>query len=635
MTSYSQPGIVFATDNLGLGYGMSPTNLPLQNAKALQKAIDTAQAMANPNGAMVVIPSFAGTPSSPIYGSYQIEVPPLASAAVNIPDTGSSASPLLICGTGLGTTLQMSTAGGILFNVSSNSYVTFQDLTVVYEVSGGVGGVGTAFNFNSAPTGTSEGYRLFRINISDCKNAIVLGNNQDELDLLQCNVSYDSAYPPAQDCTGIYVSSAESNIAQCLLTYAVSSSTGTTIGIHVVGNSLSTFRDTQISGFATGINVTGQSNMTATGNTFTAVQVDATGSCVVIGGHVYDLSFVDCSFEPTASSSPSTAAIVLSASQNGILDTVRFTSCRATGYPAGQYGLQIEAGQNIQVNGGDYSGNGSAGIAVTGAATEIQINGANCVGPSFAGNTTATNQQYGIYIIAGQDIQITNVNCSGNGLSGTTDGTGIFIDGFLGSLVQDVRIIGAICAGPVLGNSTVTQQYGIYVASATGVVIDGVSATGNTQYGIYLVTVTNVTVSNCDLYSNTTGGLYISVQLPTQVTKNVFVRGCNCTGYSGGYSSAINVNNTFSALQNIQITNCSGYNDQGVRLATTAPSGAFSGSISYNYYGPTAFYVVTSGSTIKVDTYTTLLTQGAFTLSPGETAQISGGTVSNFLMIGK
>src|SRR5579863_4872284 len=95
---YSQPGIFNALD-----YGMSPANSGLANATALQEAINAAQGSMNPNGAIVLIPSFDGA-TPPNYGPYKIAVTPSA-PAIFVPKTGGAFTPLLICGTGSGTTL--------------------------------------------------------------------------------------------------------------------------------------------------------------------------------------------------------------------------------------------------------------------------------------------------------------------------------------------------------------------------------------------------------------------------------------------------------------------------------------------------------------------------------------------------
>ena len=68
--------------------------------------------------------------------------------------------------------------------------------------------------------------------------------------------------------------------------------------------------------------------------------------------------------------------------------------------PAGQYGLEIQGGQNIKVIGGTYSNNsrnGGAGIAITGACGDVQIIGVN-LQPNYPGSPNLNSQQYGLLV---------------------------------------------------------------------------------------------------------------------------------------------------------------------------------------------------------------------------------------------
>jgi hypothetical protein len=623
---YSQPGIYNVLD-----YGMSPAASGSSNAEALQAAIDDAQNSYNPDGAIVLIPSFDGA-SPPNYGPYQIEIP-YPSPAITIPGSEYNATNLLICGTSNGTTLE-ATGPGTLFSIMEGGghSVTFQDLSVTAVSDGVVVDDVTAFDVASG-----DYVSFFRVNVIDCAEAFMIASASTSL--LQCSIVYDSIYPSELGCTGILITSGSTtqvNIEQCVLTCAnlIENSIGLQIGD---SSDYARATDTQISGFYTGILITSGGAGITRGPSFGGLEIDATGSCVLIEPHeqnIYDVSFVNCHFEPTpATSAPSGSGIVLSAGSLGNpgVDTVRLTSCTVAGYPAPYYGLEINGGQNIQVTGGDYSGNGGAGIAILGGAAEVQITGANCVGLSYAGASTATTQQYGIYVTAGQDIQIVGVNCSGNGISSEDQGAGIYLDVAAGSSLKDVRIVGAICSGPTLGGTTSVQEYGIYANGVSGLLIDGCALTGNTGYGAYIEAVENVTVTACDVYSSTSGSKGIAVvAVYPQVTQYVFIR--NCNGFQ--YASWSDVVSVTGVVQDLEVTNCAGYNDVHAELvnSTVAPIGTFSGPI-YDYFGPTAFYVAGS-ATVHIDGYSTSLSEGAFTLAPGNYAEITG-PVTHFLMIGQ
>jgi hypothetical protein len=616
MTDLSQPGIFNALD-----YGMRPDYTGTANALALQGAIHAAQTSLtnpnpNPNGAIVLIPSFYDDgEGTTIYGDYAMEAAGSGEAAITIPVVGDEASTLLIMGTGPGTTLAMQTPGSTLFSVNS-PFTSFQDLTVI-DVAEDETSAGKAFDFSGG-----HGYTLFRVNIVDFPNGVSVESGVLASNLLQCSISYDGSYSGAA-CTAIKNSGAETNVEQCTLTFGASGSQ-TYTGVNIVASSYARVTDTQISGFGTGILLGGAGeNNLARGCSFTGLDVDAVGVCVNIGGPTYDVSFVSCSFTPTSTSLP-TAAVVLGTSggENGDYDTIRFTACTAEGFAS--YGLEIKCGQNLQVNGGSYSGNGTAGIAILGNAEEIQITGANCIG-----TTSNATQEYGIYMTSGIDVQVVGANCSGNSVAG------IGINGTALTSVQNVRIVSAVCENSVLGG--VSQQYGVYIVGASGVVIDGCSLTGNMAYAVYLDVIENVTISACDVYSSATGakGIFVTNTVGGSTTY-VFIRGCNGALYSS-YNDFLIVGDGVSHLE---VTDCAGYNDLGTTIlanGTTAPSGLFNGtSYPYSYYGPTAFYLVATGMpTVQIDGQTTYLTSGGFTLAPGETAEISGGSVVHFLMVGK
>jgi parallel beta-helix repeat protein len=596
---------------------MRPDYTGAANAAALQAAIHAAQidsGSGNPNGAIVLIPSFGvDSEGANVYGSYNIEA--TSSPAITIPEMGDNASPLLIMGTGPGTTLVMLTPGITLFSVNS-AFTTFQDLTLV-DASEDETMAGTAFDFGTG--GGSKGYKLFRVSIVDFPKAIFVENQVLAVNILACAISYDTSYSGA-NCTAIKTSGAETNIEQCSLTFGASGS-GTYTGIDIIASSYARVTDTQVSGFGTGIMIGGEGSNTARGAILTGLDVEAVVACVEINGPAYDVCFSSCSFAPSDSMLPGDYGLIVGTSggENSSYDTIRFMACTVEGFHT--YGLQILCGQNLQVNGGSYSGNGTAGIAIVGDVAEVQITGANCIGT--AGSAT---QMYGIYITAGEDVQIMGVNCSGNGVAG------IEINGATLTSVQDVRIVGAACENGVFG--AILQQYGIYVENASGVLIDGCTLTGNTSYAVYLSTVENVTVSACDVYSSGAKGIFVGGPAAGPTTY-VFIRGCNGAQYAN-YTLFLTVSGEVSDLE---VTDCAGYNDLGNTIlanTTIAPSGAFSG-VTYGYYGPTAFYLAATSVSVTIDGQLTHLSSGGFTLAPGESADIavSGGTVTHFLMVGK
>jgi hypothetical protein len=633
VTDYSAPGIFNVLD-----YGMiaGPVTFPVaqNNAKFLQQAIDAAQASGNPNGAVVLIPSFSVDPTT--YKAYQIACQTGDTSAVKIPNMGGATS-ILICGTGGGTQLTMFSTNDILFDVQSDS-VSFQDLTINFDSS--TSGFGTAFSFSSASGSGPANCNLFRVTILNTQNPVFLNRTQHAR-LLNCYIDYgDSTLSFATSAAVQIVGGSEDTvISQSILFWSASTPGAQNYGILIDGASNVKVSDTQVSSFGTCIQIQGSSSET------TGVRVNgcdfygqpgsegSVGSCAVIDPTVSDICFMNCHFE-AGSAYEGTApgiAIGMYGGTNSEIDTVRLISCGLTGGsgmgPTDSYGLQIGVGQNIQILGGHYSGNGNtAGIAIVGGATQVQIIGANCIGLEYeAGHdSTPLYQLYGIRIANGSGIQILGVNCSGNGQPGDP-GDGIHIDG-TDATVSDVRIIGAVCTGPVFGNTEIEQQTGIYVKDAQGVLVKDCALSGSAAasgYGLYLGAVTDVTVKACDLYGNVTG-----LRIDTGSTR-VYVRDCNATGYSPGYADAISI---AASLTEVEVTNCAGYNDQHTLLTSTPPLGTFNGVSVGSYYGPAVFYV--TGRTVTIDGQPTQLSSGGFTLAPGETAQVVGLLPGTFVMIG-
>jgi hypothetical protein len=330
----------------------------------------------------------------------------------------------------------------------------------------------------------------------------------------------------------------------------------------------------------------------------------------------------------------------MSGLNNADVDTVRFVSCVATGF-AGN-GLEILQGQNIQVVGGSFNGNGNAGgagIAVLGAADQVQIQGVNCIGPAPSAVSTLV-QQYGILIEAGTNVQIAGCDCSGTG-SADNPGVGISISNESGT-TSDVRVIGSTAVGEILEMTASSQQYGASISGAANVYINDCTFTKAASGGAGVSIsggATAVFVSDCDCSVNSYG---VSV---TGSCENVYLNGCNLN------NSGITPLHT-STPGTLQVINCPGYNDQGTVLSGTPLNGISFNGPTFSYYGPVAFYTISSSahtiSQIEIDGTITHLTSGGFTLNApapdgasyaGQSAIItystSGITPLDFVIVGQ
>ena len=638
---FSTPGIFNVLDP---AYGMIINGDPVRNAAALQAAIDAAQASGNPYGAIVLIPSTDPGATTP-YSNYPIGVGTGGSTVIAIPAPSYTNAPLLICGTGNGTELLMQTgtpSSGqtVLFDVADTANVTFQDLTIRFDKQKQYVQTGVAFNFSGGAS-----HKLFRVNVQDCQYPVVISGT-NRANISQCIFTYNSFDTTIQDVAVLQVMGASQTfIGQCILNYNKGGSAYQSdyIAIVVAESSFTAVRDTQCTGFGKGI-VVGDNTEEVTASTrFSGVRVSSFGPVVTVQPAVYDLSFVDCHFQADGNYTGSGPGISIgqAGDSNQYLDTIRFTACTLiSNYGVtednGAYGMAIYAGQNIQVNGGKFSGCGAtAGITIGGSATEIQIIGASCIGPEYGLATQSTPeplyQLYGILISAGQDIQIVNVNCSGSGTVRQA-GYGIYISPANDLTISNVKIIGAICTNPVLqetGSSVVMQEYGVYASGVSNLLIHGCTLTGNSVDGIYLEYVSEAIVSACDLYSNEQG-MYVG-----NGCSSVFIRDNNISGYAS-LDAAITFASSPS-LTAVEVTDCAGYNDQQPVLhgPSAPPSGLFNGVSLYGYYGPTTFYLSQGVQAVYIDGHATQLSSGTFDLGPQEYAKI---LVSNhpgtFLMIG-
>lgn len=523
---YSQPGIFNALDDWGsLGQGMvsGDSSMAQHNALALQATIEAAVASCSPDykyGAIVLIPSNGDVPT-PVNstgtvgtgGEYFIAAPSeTATAAVTI----TCPYPLLILGTGDGTTLHMTTDSIHMFEVNNGHSsdniggVSFQDLQFEYDgtlTAGAAIYIGT----NESGADSAQNVRVFRCTFTDVPQGVYITN------ALQFSML---------DCTGVFVSRSSGTmvtigdqggdntgsffayIADC--SFSVDASElGATVGLSVGKADELHCVDTYFSGFQSGIAIT--PDLTTRDLSFVNVTAQGPGTQLLIqpvsGKNVQNAAVINCNFTNTLEASTLSAVVVDAGTSNPNVDSLRFVSCVCQLNPSA--GLEIRSGQNIEILGGSYSSNGQA-----------------------EGATSA----------------------------------GIWLNNYHASLSpSNVRIVGASCAASVYGEAA--QKYAVIIG----------------------------------------GGC-----------SNIFINNCDLTGY-GTPSIPILFG---SAISNVQVVKCPGYNDQGTTVATAGPptGAAFNGTY-FGYYGPVVFYVINSPShvitEIEIQGVSTHLLSGTFTLAPG------------------
>lgn len=314
-----------------------------------------------------------------------------------------------------------------------------------------------------------------------------------------------------------------------------------------------------------------------------------TGTDIANIRHLY---FGNVSCFPTSTSGATGAALLIQTGASAAAATqIWFDHCEftpaggSTDYPGG--GIVIEPGSTGPID---------------------QIRFVDCYSCLWPGP--------GMNIVGGTNIEVLGgyYSCNGTGAHPPMGyaQTGIAITG----PASGIRITGAACNNSVYdlfmsppGPAPASQVYGIYV---------GVGAS-------------SLRVIGCDLTGNDGSGAYVTGSSGTPV--NIFFKHCDFTGLANPLSVT-------APVTNLQVSDCPGYNDQATVLQSTTPPPSNPitnrspwANVSQGWFGPIAFYVKGAGD-VTIDGVNTYLTDGGYTLSPGESASIAG-TATHFLAVGK
>jgi hypothetical protein len=303
--------------------------------------------------------------------------------------------------------------------------------------------------------------------------------------------------------------------------------------------------------------------------------------------------------------------------------------------PGGCYAINIQSGgggmyvTNTQISDFDF------GIYITGGGVNLVagfISNVHCEANITAVQIQPFDSNETIY-------QVFFNNCDfARTLAGTGTSAGVLISLPNGGSIADIFFTNCMShnwAGPGLqidGGQNISVIGGRFAANATSVASSGgIAVTGSAKY---------VTIIGADCYGEIS--TYGSEPPPTNpiqpygisVTGAVVamrVRGCNLNGNASGALHAPTPNT------DLQVTDCTGYNDARPTITTTAPGDnvPFTAA-TYGYYGRVAFYVHGGvGTLVAIDNNATNLTSGGFTLDPGEIAAINYTTAPSFVMVGK
>jgi hypothetical protein len=183
--------------------------------------------------------------------------------------------------------------------------------------------------------------------------------------------------------------------------------------------------NTQFSGFANGLALEPGSDQSVRYSVLSNVSFETTGIAATIqpsnvtGSAIQEVYFDTCQFKPYGTPAASTEGVYINTNTGGAndqVDSIFFDACSAIGWSGP--GVQINAGQNIQITSGRYSSNAQnagattpGGIALTGAATNVRIVGADCTG-AFYGTTA---QSYGVAVTNNAtNVYVSNCDLTGN-----------------------------------------------------------------------------------------------------------------------------------------------------------------------------------------------------------------------------
>jgi hypothetical protein len=477
--SYSQPGIYNVLDTIYAG-GMSssPVASATQNALALQAAITTAEAN---GGGIILIPSNDGPPNND-GNTYLIAPPGTQTYCVSI----SGNVPLVIMGAGGATKLLM-TKHGDVFDTSgyTGSSLTFQDLFLQYDQTG-PSKSGKAFNLVDC-----KNVHLVRLRISDCEQPIAFANAQ-AASIERTLVDYTPAFPNNLTPVCIQIGADSSGIASSQVSVNASTfrvnpnNTGTYVGIQITAGSGIHFESVHVSYFSNAIEIVPTGTASCSDISFNFAAINSPTLLLIqpqtASASISNVTFFHSSLVYGGAIPPNTTGIDIDTNSfsNSQITTIAFDNCNVSGN--GLYGMNIKGGQYISIRGGLYASNTTSGIAITGAASHVVIDGAVFTGPSYYSSNT---QSYGLTVENGaSNVLVTACTLTGNTIAG------------------------------------------IYINNgATGIQVRSCNTSNNSAYGVSVAnSCTDVYIANCNLTGNPSGAVSLNAPGTLQIV--------DCAGYN-------------------------------------------------------------------------------------------------------
>jgi hypothetical protein len=447
-------------------YGMSPSNTDVKNQQALQAALTAAHA----SGGIVYIPA----------GTYQIN------GTVSLPTVPGNDNGIIVAGAGGSTTLVQTslTADTFSFNgLKSGRGVRIRDLFINYPIQSTVPStIPVAVRVVSSQNVTCE-----RVFFLDCLQALNLGNNAQQCGLLDCTIQYANI----KNQTMVVLGGVENYIDNCTIRQTAQGAKGGPIGCTGVlvapeGGGVY-IANTHISDFTIGIAVQENGGQNYEHAFLSSVVCESWETSLLIkptsgNGLIFQVACVDCVFAASVQSDSTSTGVYIGTSggANEHVTDIFLNNCVC--YQGNGPGVEINRGRNIVITGGRYSSNAlqspnSGGIAITGTAADITINGADCT-PILQSSPGLGSQPHAISItasVAGLYVR----NCNLNGY--TTQSPPVYANS-AGTQIQITNCPGYNDQNTPI-TTTVPIHSGIYAASP--------GSGGTPYYGPSIVTFAN------------------------------------------------------------------------------------------------------------------------------------------------
>lgn len=401
----------------GYGGGLelgSSSSIAAHNQAALQQIVYAA--MQN-GGGTILIPC----------GTYHI------AGAVSVDNTYGDYG-VVIKGTSGGTELVQDTAGSALFlvsNLTSGLGIRFEDLHINYKHNSATG---AAIQVSNCRNVSCE-----RLYFANCPTSFSDDAESAWCGLYNCTVDYDGA----AGATMLTFGGTSDYILDCIIRQTALGhdppGPANCTGVLVTTGANILIANSHISDFNIGINVTAASSPGIfVSNVICESWQTSLQLIPAVGKQIHSVLCDSDTFAISQNSTATAAGIIVDTGggENSSVSDILFQNCMCYGWNGS--GLEINAGENIEVNGGRFgscslsSGSSGGGIAITGAAANVTIEGVDCTGKV----PTWPKQPYGISISAPAiGLYIADCNLTNNQLGAT----------YLNDVGTDLQIVN--CAG--------------------------------------------------------------------------------------------------------------------------------------------------------------------------------------------